>query len=161
MLSQMVCESLNKTRLTTSSPAQFVNVCVCLCGAAQLCYLSFYQGDLHSLDQLFSLCKINPKSALMVQTQEVFSLLIPLSFTDKCLAEMIANKFKLKPHLMTLDSFHLIFVIATRISQVPHKPPSQQSMVLQWFQLVLSSDRVKCWQPGDRRHVHSTSCQKA
>lgn len=67
-----------------------------MCDAAQLRYVSFYQGDLTSLDQLFNrVKKTNPKSTVMVQTQEAFQLLIPSSFTVKCLPKTTGDTSKL------------------------------------------------------------------
>lgn len=99
MLPQMVCESLNKTHLTTSSPVSFLSVYVCLSDTAQLRTVSFYRGDLSSLDQLFSLCEINPNSTVVLQTQKVFKLVIPLSPALK-----IAKKCELYLCLLTSDS---------------------------------------------------------
>lgn len=172
---RMVCEPLNKTHLTTSSPVQFASECVCPRDAAQLCYASVYRGDLSSLDQLFSLCEINPKSTAMAQTQEVFCLLIPLSFA---LSEDVKQINTCEP--ITLSCVHIARLpvyVATWIRQFRTKYTETHTKLsvnrldaMMLFTghagvsicVVIREGQMLAARKGNgnRRHVHSTSCQK-
>lgn len=142
---QMVCESLNKTLLTTSSPVQFVNVCVCV-----MPYSCMSLGDLPPLISCSHPIIIHDMSIFNRDEREPLNLTCILFFLSHFWSKHESHKAESE----TLTNLTLTWLAAMML-HTGYVVVSTCVFIKEGQMLAARKGN------GDRRHVHSTSCKKA